>query len=74
VPILATAAAPAPITMNLRPQGTAEVKVFTFCVEHNKLFPKGDIRPAGLADPKIRAALDYAVTNNYDQTQYFQTQ
>jgi len=74
LPTLTSAAAPAPITMNLRPQGTAEVKVFTFCLERNKQFPKGDIRPAGLADPKVRAALAYAVANDYDQSQFFQTQ
>lgn len=72
-PLTALAATPAPVNFALRPGGKAVIKVFAFCLDPSKKFPyNATVRPAGLADQKLRQALAYSVQQNYDQTDFRQ--
>jgi len=69
----ASAATPAAVNFSLRPGGKATIKVFAFCLDQAKKFPtNAEVRPASLADQKLRQALAHIVNKNYDQSQFKQ--
>jgi hypothetical protein len=52
-------------TLTIAPGGTASFTARGFCLDFGKPFPDQAVSPKGLADDKIRAALDYSIQKGY---------
>lgn len=76
---LTVVAEPQPQALNAQvltiPAGkTSSLRVRGFCLDYGKPFPTGISAPNGLAPDNIRAALNYAVSKDYVNTNVQQTQ
>jgi hypothetical protein len=63
-----------PVVIDLEANGSAEVPIFGFCLEHGKPFPGASLRPAALAPDHVRATITYALGKGYVQSEPLQTQ
>ena len=63
-----------PRSITIPAGGTATITVRGFCLDFGKPFPTGQMEAKGLADEKLRAALNYAITKGYTEGNPQQTE
>jgi hypothetical protein len=56
-----------PRTVTIPPNGSVMLKVRGFCLDFGEPFPTGQTGASGLADAKIRQALNYAIGKGYTE-------
>ncbi|HKP54723.1 MAG TPA: hypothetical protein VJ183_18965 [Chloroflexia bacterium] len=63
-----------PRSVTIPAGGSVLLQVRGFCLDFGKPFPTGEMSAKGLADGKIRAALDYAINKGYAENNPQQTE
>src|SRR5687768_17351384 len=56
-----------PRTVTIPPSGSVTLKVRGFCLDFGEPFPTGETAAKGLADAKIRQALNYSISKGYTE-------